>query len=327
MAHPQPLYMPVRTQSRPSALVQPSPYLLPPDSPLGTAFATVEHILLRAGGIEVLIEMAPIALESLGRQWTPATAQEHAFAFFTDALFPFFVIDHAITDTYSFGYHLRYGGFDRVIGRLIVINAQLVEAAETEPDNMIPLFKLIHTISHEIAHTFLSYCFAVSADPNDPNPPIEYTPPRLNYLDRYGDAAQIGEAGFWFDARVWGGAVFYNQMTTHSVGIPTSCWAARRRDSELNQECSGRTEILVSTTGAIKRGIPGYRFQTRNYVKYYIWHITLPIITYMPSDGDQYREYDGQMPSILQPQSGQQRGGYLRPFVVIEYRRRVKVLH
>ncbi|KAF3204448.1 hypothetical protein TWF192_001388 [Orbilia oligospora] len=117
----------------------------------------------------------------------------------------------------------------------------------------------------------------------------------------------MGEAGFLFDARVWGGAVF-KYFTTHSNGNPCVY------DQSYQ---AGDTWVQISDTKP--REILYMAFSAPN--------TTLPIITYMPSDGDQYREYDDQMPSILHPQPGQQRGGYLRPFVVTEYRRCVKVLH
>ncbi|KAF3218278.1 hypothetical protein TWF106_007640 [Orbilia oligospora] len=91
----------------------------------------------------------------------------------------------------------------------------------------------------------------------------------------------MGEAGFWFDARVWGGAVF-KYFTTHSNGNPCVY------DQSYQ---AGDTWVQISDTKP--REILYMAFSAPN--------ITLPIITHMPSDGDQYREYDDQMPSIYTP--------------------------
>ncbi|KAF3939105.1 hypothetical protein ABW19_dt0204667 [Dactylella cylindrospora] len=120
------------------------------------------------------------------------------------ALFPSITIDEENRTETLLGYHSRLPNYDPVTWKL-------VEIAEAEPWNNIPTFKLIQTLVHEIPHAVLSYCFASVGLSTT----REGTPPDFQYLERYTGGG--GEIGFWMDMQLWGGALWYEGMTSHSV--------------------------------------------------------------------------------------------------------------
>ncbi|KAK6529793.1 hypothetical protein TWF281_008952 [Arthrobotrys megalospora] len=282
MTQIRPKYMPIVVRENGLLEGEPDkPYTFASSGSFKSAFEVVECIYLKAGAIEVLAQIADAALAD----WSTAKCLEHTYKFFQFGVFPQFIVDRTRTGVRYFGIHLRPQGQDyspESGGRRIHISGELVDAAEKEGSkNLIPSFKLIHAISHEIAHVFLSYCFWVSA--NEGGPPQMHTPPKLNYLDRYGKGKEIGEAGYYMDRYIWGGAVFYPDMTSHANGQPS---VFRHEDNPKN--------IWVQISDAKLIEIIFMCYTTSP---------SIPIIRYLPEDGQMLVADDGDIPKDLKPRS------------------------
>ncbi|KAF3090684.1 hypothetical protein TWF102_008085 [Orbilia oligospora] len=314
MPQARPVSMPIAilVQGDRSLPPRPTPFPLTQHSVLLVALSSVQAMFLHAGGLELLIDMARAISRGPNLNlvhWTEEWIIERAYTFFTVGIFPGFVIDYEKTDILSFGHHTRTVDYNPAHGRFIMLNSAIVLTAEDDPINLIPIFKLIHTISHEISHAFLSYLFSFNIN----NQTITFTPPNINYLDRYGNGNIIGEAGFWFDSAFWGGAVFYHQVTNHSNGNPC---VYRKEDNPQN--------VWVQLSENTLRRIIGD-----------MQNATLPIVKYTceqqaggclntTSDGDLYQDLDLGPPKFVRAPI-RLHCASLHPFTIGEYRNRVKV--
>ncbi|KAF3924442.1 hypothetical protein AA313_de0209008 [Arthrobotrys entomopaga] len=318
--HPRPISMPYQVKLR-DRQGNFHDYDLRANQGLLKAFIVAERIYIEYGGLEVLAELGEKALMPYHHQeaYDRAFATEHVYAFFfagTDrVLFPKFAVDRRMDSLEEFGHHSRQPDYDRNFSRFIMLNAGLVEAAATNPPQDIPVFKLVHTIMHEIPHAFLSYLFAITGHPETNSVRLD-TPPELNYLSRYVNAADQGEAGFWFDRKIWGGAVFYYGMTSHTTGNP----CIYRRDDDNENPANMWVQLSSERLGQILRPYHNPHLPV-NYVA--------PNGDYIRGQGRVFGRADGGIPRLLKaevPRASRMNGmAGLNPFYMEELRDRVRV--
>ncbi|KAF3936139.1 hypothetical protein ABW19_dt0200904 [Dactylella cylindrospora] len=198
---------------------------------LSRALLVVNKILFDGSGLDAMIDVVEKSMRFNRAipSWTRDQARQHVYNFLNPAmgLEPKIAVDETKEGVYNLAHHSRASNYNPVAGRLIILNAQQIHDVEAMPEELcLPgMFRIVHILTHEIAHVLLSYCFAVAAPVQVPPgtlmlPEPQHTPPEVGYLDRYSNSTTEGESGFWLEKAIFGGAVFYKDHTTTTDGHP-----------------------------------------------------------------------------------------------------------
>ncbi|KAK6354337.1 hypothetical protein TWF730_008744 [Orbilia blumenaviensis] len=225
----------------------------------------VEHIFLQLGGIDILIDVAEDMFG--GHGWDRDKSRDNAYKFFEEGIFPTFVLDQDRVLPRTLGHHLRAS--DRTY--------EAIKHAEGLVDNHLAIgLRMVHAACHEIPHAFISFCISICRE--EGAFPACDTPPRLNYPHRHG-VQDIGESGLYVDSKIWGGMLFYRDLTTNCGGIPCL----------FRQENNPENYYMQLSYDQLFRLC---------FMKYDVT-ASLPLLLYEGTDGEMLREADGGLPCEL----------------------------